>query len=118
MGIVMKYAVNDSQVKRAQALYAQSQVKRLRRIYFRLLLALIVSAILIVLYHFQWIEIEVNAVFSIYEIPALWLFCIGVQFVLYYADRIPVLRNWQRKLLEKTLEKERHSFENQFYNSH
>ncbi len=115
MGLIMEKAIQNSNLKSAQALFAQSKLKRLKALYFRLALCLIGSGILISLHYFNFENIQVTAVFSIFEMPLLWLFCVLIQFALFYAEKLPFLKSWQQHLLQKTIERERNSFENQFF---
>ncbi|MBW3520335.1 hypothetical protein [Flavobacterium sp. NKUCC04_CG] len=111
----MEQSIQNSNLKSAQTLFAQSKLRRLRALYLRLALCLVGSGVLISLHYSNFENIQVAAVFSIFEIPLLWLFCVLVQFALFYADKIPFLKSWQQHLLRKTIEREQKSFENQFF---
>lgn len=111
----MESAINNSKVLVAQTLYAKSRLRRLRNLYIRLAICLMVSVFIIGVHYIEFENIEVHSFYSPFELPALWLFCIAIQFVFFYADKIPLLKKWQQSLLQKTFLKERNSFENRFF---
>ena len=50
---------------------------------------------------------------SVYWIPLCWLVLLIVQFIFYYAERIPVLSQWQDRLERKEFERLKNTYEYQ-----
>lgn len=48
-----------------------------------------------------------------YELPLCWLVLLIVQFIFYYAERIPVLSQWQDRLERKEFERLKNTYEYQ-----
>ena len=48
-----------------------------------------------------------------YELPLCWLVLLIVQFVFYYAERIPLLSQWQDRLERKEFERLKNTYEYQ-----
>lgn len=110
----MEYLIPTSKLVEAQTEYAAYRIRRLRRLYYKVLFFLLFNGTYLFVYYLNLENVRFNSFISIYEVPFIWAFCLLIQFALYYADRLPLLKVWQRNLTKRYFEKYNQSIENRY----
>lgn len=114
MELIVEYLIPTSKIVEAKHEYAAYRVKRLRKLYYRLFFCLLFNGLYLSLYYLNLDNVHFGNFISVYEMPIIWSFCILVQFAFYYADRLPLLRGWQERMITKYFEKYNKSVENSY----
>lgn len=110
----MEYLIPTSKLVEAKNEYALYRVKRLRTLYYKVLLFSLFNGTYLFVYYLNLENVHFGYFISIYEIPLVWAFCLLIQFALYYADRIPLLKIWQKNLVKRYFNKYNQSTENRY----
>lgn len=110
----MEYLIPTSKLVEAQNEYAIYRIRRLRRLYYKVLFYLLFNGTYLFIYYLNLENVHFGNFISIYEVPLVWTFCLLVQFALYYADRLPLLKIWQRNLVKRYYDKYNQSTENKY----
>ncbi|WP_143077764.1 hypothetical protein [Myroides guanonis] len=110
----MEYLIPTSKLVEAQNEYAIYRIRRLRRLYYKVLFYLLFNGAYLFIYYLNLENVHFGNFISIYEVPLVWTFCLLVQFALYYADRLPLLKIWQRNLVKRYYDKYNQSTENKY----
>lgn len=113
----MEYLIPTSKLIQAQTEYASYRIKRLRKLYYKFLFFLLFNGVYLLFYYSNIENVHFGSLISIYEVPVVWAFCLLVQFALYYADKLPLLKKWQKNLVKSYFEKYNQSTENRYLES-
>ncbi len=110
------------EVERKYVHYLKMRLKSRRRIAFHFCIWLLFTGLMayeryVGIEGVSFIGIKAGSYSSVerpfYEVPLGWLLLIGVQFVFYYAEKLPCLAKWQDFLERKEFERLKFTYEYQ-----
>lgn len=107
----------NSQAKITYQLFIRSRINRLRKIYWQFSLWLICVLFIAVEKYIDIPNIQMNGENYLYAILLIWLICIAIKIILYYAEYLPFLKQWQDRLEQKEFNRIKNTYEYQIKNN-
>ncbi|TDS66110.1 hypothetical protein [Myroides indicus] len=103
----------NTQTKISYRQFIRSRIAKLRSIYWQLLLWLICVLFVIAEKYIDIPNLQMDGENYLYAILLIWLTCIAIKLILYYAEYLPFLKQWQDKLERKELNRIKNTYEYQ-----